>query len=255
MQLALLSPISEEIEYSVDHTDSIDIVNRTLGDETYQGRLAYHRKYNDIQAGIGFSFKQSDRFAVGVSLFLSDKILNYTRRQTATAYQEGDTVDVGGTSEPKYISQASLEEQMDYWYLSLIFKLGVVYRFYNNRISLGLNFTFPNIPLYGEADVGKDYLRSNVYDDSAGAFTSNEHSANLEEDNSPVRIKDPFSVALGAQYISRNGKTTVLLTVEYFHKIDAYKSVESTIQAAWLPDKVQPELKRLMNCHEWFLPR
>jgi hypothetical protein len=242
LQVAVLSPISEEIEFSINHQDSLDIVNRTLGDETYVGRLNYYREYSDIQAGIGFSFKQSDRFSIGVSLFVSDKILKYTRQQTATAYQEGDTVDVGGTSEAKYISQSNLEERMNYWYLSLVFKLGVIYRFYNNRMSLGLNVTFPNIPLVGNADIRKGYLRSNVYDDSAGSFTSNENSVNLEDDNTSIRIKTPFSVALGAQYISESGKTTLLLTVEYFHKIDAYKSVDSSIQAAWLPAYISEEL-------------
>jgi hypothetical protein len=242
LQVAVLSPVSDDIEYSITHNDSLDIVNRTLGDETYVGRLDYHRKYSDTLIGIGFSFKQSDRFSVGVSLFGSAKFLKYSRQQTATAYQEGDTVDVGGTSEPKYISQSSLEEQMNYWHISLVFKVGAIYRFYNNRISLGLNLTFPNIPLAGKADIRKTYLRSNVYDDSAGTFTSNENSVNLEKGNTPVRIKDPFSVALGAQFISKNEKTTLLLTVEYFHKIDAYKSVDSSIQAAWLPAYISQDL-------------
>jgi hypothetical protein len=242
LQVAVLSPVSEEIEYSINHKDSLDIVNRTLGDETYVGRLDYHREYSDTQGGIGFSFQQSERFSVGVSLFLSDKILRYSRRQTATAYQEGDTVDVGGNSEPTYISQSKLEEQMNYWYLSLVFKLGVVFRSSNNRMSLGLNVTFPNIPLFGSANIRKSYLRSNVYDDSAGTFTSNENSVDLKTDNTSLKIKDPFSVALGGQYISKNEKTTLLLTVEYFHKIDAYKSVDSSIQAAWLPEYISQDL-------------
>jgi hypothetical protein len=242
LQVAVLSPISEDIDYSITHRDSLDIVNRTVGDETYEGRLDYHRKYSENLFGIGSSFKQSDRFSVGASLFVSAKFLKYSRQQTATANQEGDTVDVGGTSEPRYISQSSLEEQMDYWNISLIFKVGAIYRFYHNRISLGLNVTLPNIPLAGNADIRKGYLRSNVYDDSAGTFTSNENSVDLEKDNTPLRIKAPFSVALGAQYISRNEKTILLLTVEYFHKVDTYKSVDSSIQAAWLPAYISEDL-------------
>jgi hypothetical protein len=242
VEVAILSPISEEIKYTIQHFDELDIIHRTLGMETYTGYLNYSRKYDDIWVGGGFSYRISERFYVGGSAFLSVKVLKYESSQIAQAYHDGDSVIVNEIMEPRYISQSSFEEEMKYWYLSFIFKAGLQYKFKNDRVSLGLNFTFPDIPLYGEADVRKTINRSNVYNNNGNTFTSNESTIGVEEDLNTVKVKNPFSVAIGAQYNSKNRKNSILLSLEYFHKIDPYPVVKSSLQTEWLPDYISENI-------------
>ncbi len=237
-ELAILSPVSEEVQYTIQHIDEIDIINRTQGQETYSGYLKYARKYTDTWVGGGFSYKVSERFYVGGSAFLSIKLLKYQYQQVAKAYQEVDSVLIKNEFESSYIAQSGFEEEFKYWYLSLIFKAGAYYNFPGDQFSIGLNITLPDIPIYGEADIRKSFIRSNIYENNESAFVSNENSIGVEESLKGVRVKNPFSIALGAQYSSKNRKNFVTITAEYFHNIDAYPLIKSSTQLSWTPNNV-----------------
>ena len=226
MEAAILSPISEEIEYTIQHFDELDVIQRTQGLETYSGYLKYSRKYDDTWVGFGISYKLSDQFYIGLSSFLSIKLLKYQYRQLAKAYQEGDSVVVGQHMEPRYIAERGFEEEMKYWDLSFVFKGGAQYKSKNERLSIGANITFPNIRFIGQADVRKALSRSNVYDNSESAFTSNDIYIEIEE-KVRTREKTPFSTAVGIQYFTKSRKNTVLFTFEYFHDIDSYAIIDA----------------------------
>lgn len=221
MEAAILSPVSEEIEYTIQHFDELDIIQRTAGEEIYSGYLKYSRKYDDTWAGFGFSYRLNDQLYVGLSSFLSVKILKYEYRQRAQAHQEGDSVTVGTAMEPRYIAESSFEEEAKYWDLSFIFKGGAQYRSKNDRFSLGANVTFPSIRFIGQADVRKSFSRSNVYDNVGDSFTSNDILIEVEN-KVRTRVKTPFSTAIGFQYFTKSRKNSVSFTFEYFHEIDPY---------------------------------
>jgi len=235
MEAAILSPVSEEMTYTIQHNDELDIIQRMDGLESYTGYLKYSRKYDDTWVGFGASYKLSDQFFIGASSFLSIKLLKYQYRTHTMAYQDSDTIIVNNQPEPKYIAQSSFEEELKYWNLSFIFKLGVQYKTKNERFSIGANLTFPDIPFIGQADIRKAYMRSNVYDDSEDDFTSNEAFVETEE-NVKSRVKNPFSTALGIQYFTKSRKNMISLTVEYFHYLDSYAIAETSNSTIELPD-------------------
>lgn len=242
LEVAILSPVSEEVRFSLQHEVEIDIIQRTTGPEVYTGYLNYYRKYDDTWIGAGLSYEFSKNFYVGASLFVSTKVLKYSYTQSAQAYQEKDSVLVGNQMEAKYIASSSFEEDFKYWFLSLIFKAGFQYKSNNEQFSAGINFTLPDVPVYGNGDVRKSVTRSNVYDDSIGAFTKNEKTLQFEE-KTRVRVKNPFSVALGAQYTTASRKNAILLTIEYFNKIDSYAIMNSSLSSPnWLPGFIQDNL-------------
>ena len=241
-ELSILSPVSEEVRFTIQHIDEIDIINRTQGLETYSGYLRYARKYTDTWVGGGVSYKVSERFYVGGSAFLSIKLLKYQYRQVAKAYQEVDSVLIENEFESSYIAQSGFEEEFKYWYLSLIFKAGAYYNFRGDQFSIGLNITLPDIPIYGEADIRKSFFRSNIYENNENAFVSNENSIGVEESLKGVRVKAPCSIALGAQYSSKNRKNFVTITAEYFHDIDAYPLIKSSTQLSWTPNNVSANI-------------
>lgn len=249
VEVAILSPVSEEVRFSLQHLEEMEIINRTEGPETYAGYLNYYRKYDDTWIGGGLSYQLSKNVYIGASSFLSVKLLKYNYAQSAQAYQEKDSVVVGNTLEPKYIASSSFEEDFKYWFLSLIFKAGIQFKTNNEQFSAGLNFTFPDIPIFGEGDVRKSIVRSNVYNDSVESFTKNEQTIQVEQE-ARVRVKSPFSVSVGAQYSTPSRKNAILFTVEYFNKINSYAIINSSLSAPdWLPEFIQDNLsgKDLMS--------
>jgi hypothetical protein len=205
LEVAILSPVSDEMRYTIQYFDELDIINRTVGPEQYSGYLKYSRTYDDTWIGFGTSYKLSDNFYVGGSTFLSVKTFEYQYRTFAQAYQERDSVLIGQNVEARYISQNSFEEEFKYWFLSLIFKFGGQYKSSNDRFKLGVNLTLPNLPIYGQAVVRKEFNRSNIYDNSQGSYTANEIFIELAENEKPL-VKNPLSAAIGCQYISKNLK-------------------------------------------------
>lgn len=235
MEVAVFSPISEETEFKIQHTDILDVIPRTEGEELYNGYVKHKKKYQDIWAGFGVSYQLNDNFYIGASGFVSTKLMNYELSQFMEAYQSSEEVIVDGEAEPRYIALNNYSEELKYWYESLIFKTGVQYKSSSNRFSAGVNITFPAIPIYGEATVRKAYNRSNIYNNTADTFTSNESFVGFEE-KVKTKIKNPFSIALGGQYYTKNTKNSVLLTAEYFHKIDEYATLSPNQQTVVIPD-------------------
>ncbi len=241
IQFALMSPTSESVEYSAQYESELDIIHRTDGDEVYNGYLKYERLFDDTWGGVGISYRLSDRLYVGTSMFVSYKSLELNSYQSSEAYQKGDSVLVEGDVLAKYISMSGVEEEFSYWYMSAIFKMGVQYKLKGERLSLGVNFTMPDIPIYGEGDVRKQFYRSNIYDNSSGGFVSNENTLGVESFNN-VRVKNPFSVAVGAAYYFKNKTDLLLFTMEYFTQLEAYNIIDSDKQANWLPNYVSQNL-------------
>jgi len=237
-EAAILSPTSEEITYTIQHFDELDIIQRTAGLETYSGYLKYARQYDDTWVGFGFSYRLSDNFYIGGSSFLSIKVLKYQFRLQSEAFQDSDSVIINDQLEPRYVAQNSFEEELKYWDLSLIFKLGAQYKTNNERFSIGANITFPNIPFIGQADVRKAFNRSNVYDNTADLFTANEIFIEIEEKVKP-KIKTPFSTALGIQYFTASRKNSISFTIEYFANINPYPVLESSGSDIQVPDYLQ----------------
>lgn len=224
VEAAILSPVSEEVNFTIQHTDEVEVINRTLGIETYDGYLKYSRKYEDIWAGAGFSYEISNKLSIGFSTFLAVKTMKYTYQQDADAYQKKDSVQLIDQVVPRYVAESKLKEEVKYWDLSFVFKFGARYRTTNDRFSVGANITLPNLHLYGEGDVRKSSLRSNIYNNEEEFFVSNDIGLDYDERIS-AHVKSPFSLALGIQYFTKSRKNFISLTSEYFHNIDPYSVV------------------------------
>ncbi len=235
LEAAILSPVSEEIRYTLQHFNELDIIRRTEGPESYSGYLKYERTFDDTWIGFGASYRLSDNFYIGGSTFLSVKLLNYQYRTLAQAYQESDSVIVNQEKEPRYIALNSFEEEFKYWFLSFIFKFGGQYKTSDERFTLGINVTFPDIPFIGQADIRKTFHRSNIYDNSYDSFNANEIFIEVARKES-TSVKSPFSVAIGSQYFSKSRKNSILLTVEYFHRIDPYAIASPSYNSDNIPD-------------------
>lgn len=234
MEVAILSPVSEEMEYTIQYSDVKEIIARTLGPELYSGYLQYYRKYDETWVGFGVSYKIGDNIYLGASSFIGINVLKYRFQLLSQAFQENDSVIADQNLEPRYIAQNSFEEELSFWDAAIIFKAGAQYKSNNQRFSIGINFTMPDIPLFGDGNVRKALNRSNVYDNSQDSFTSNEIYIGVEESISP-RVKHPFSASIGFLYFAKERKNAISFTMEYFHSIAPYAVVKSSINSKLVP--------------------
>lgn len=226
-EFAFLVPLTNNIKFSYFHDDELDIIKRLDGPEDYVGEITYRNHYNDYYVGGGLSHILSDIFTVGASMFVSIKTLEYRNNVVMKAMQNTDTVYSNGEPEPFYFAQNSYSEQLKYWDVSVLFKLGFHFQSKNGNWGVGLNFTTPNLHIYGEADVKKEFYRGDVFNDKEGVFTENRAFAGLQQDIG-TNIKDPFSIALGLVYKTPNRKNSIMLTSEYFFEIGEYALLETT---------------------------
>ncbi len=226
-ELAFLVPLTKNVKFGYFYNEELDIIKRLDGNEDYTGEIIYKNEYDDYYVGGGVSYKLSDRFTIGASAFVSIKILEYTSNIAMKAMQDTDTVYSQGVPEPFYFAQNTFSEQMKYWDISLLLKLGAHYRSPNGNWGIGLNITLPNLSIYGEGKVKKEFYRSNVFNDSTGQFTSDLAFSSLQEDVR-TKIKDPFSVAFGLQYKTPDRKNAIMFTAEYFLAIDQYAMLKTT---------------------------
>jgi len=231
VEIALVSPVSENVEYHIQHSHTLDIIKRIEGPEIYTGTLDYFRKFEDTWGGIGFSYKLSENFYIGGSAFGSYKRMKYENRQSVQAFQKTDSIIVNQTLGPAYFAFRSFEEDLSYWDVSMVLKLGAQYTTKNERFSVGVNLSMPNIPILGQADVRKGYRVSNVYDNTSDSFIANEIII-VNEENAKTRVKNPFSAALGIQFFTKEKENFISLTVEYFNKISPYPIIETSGDSA-----------------------
>jgi hypothetical protein len=224
LEVAILSPVSEDLSFSIQHFDTLNILKQVQGDEVYSGYLKYNRKYNDVWFGSGCSYQLFESFYIGGSLFISYKSLKYQLIKEARAYHQEDSVIFNGQTIPRFFAESYSTEEFNYWYLSLITKFGVQYSSSSGRLGLGANITFPGIPIYGEGDVRRTFSRGNIYNDLTDGFTDNISYVETKE-NERVVIKNPFSISAGILYFTSNKNTFISMTVEYRRSTEKRRSI------------------------------
>jgi hypothetical protein len=227
IELAVLSRASESLTFNVDQNNKLDIIKRLDGDEHYTGNLKSSRKYDDKWVGGGASYRFNNNWSIGASLFFSVKVMDYSYGHSMYAFQPSDTLFSGGNPEQYYFPLFELEERLKYWDISLIPKLGIHYLSDNQTFGFGLNFTFPNLGIYGQGDVGKKITRANIYNENEGTFT-NDIVLLEKQRKARTNIEDPFSAAIGFLFSSRNERSVVLITAEYFNRVDPYPIISTS---------------------------
>lgn len=220
-EVAFLTPIKWDRAVNYYYQNQYDVIKRLDGLETYTGEINYRDAYTDLYIGGGLSWGINDHFSIGFSGFASIKLLDYSVFLQKEASQNTDTTYSNGYPEPVYIAQNSINEQVKYWDISLVFKAGFHYRTLDERLGLGLKISLPNIHIYGEGKIKKKFIRSNVFDDLTGSFTTNLKFIGYQE-HVLTNIKDPFSIAVGGMFLTKKKKDAFVMTMEYFFPIDTY---------------------------------
>ena len=206
---------------------NIDILTHLPGTERYTSFSKYSNKVRDDYFGIGGSYKLSDKFAFGTSLFVSAKTNDYSYSIDIEAGTNPNEINVPAET-PYFSAKYNEEEYLKFNDYRLLWKLGLLYKV--KRFSVGLNITTPSIGnIYSD---GKKLYRkrsqNNISDPETGNAIPNYLIVDYKEKKEvQVNAKSPLSIAAGFTWHNQENTKTLYTTIEYFAKIDPYRMVET----------------------------
>jgi len=185
------------------------------GDESYNATLELLNDYTDNWYGFGGSVQATTKFSFGFSTFISIKNLNDQGTRSVTAYTLQDTI---------FVASAHMNTRYEFSNTRLLFKFGVLYSI--GPVDLGLNITTASLNISGKGNSFREVVTANIPKDSLQGF-HNDISVSALEEGMNAQIKDPFSISFGINYLSKNKRTSLSFTTEYFGQIDPYKMFDS----------------------------
>jgi hypothetical protein len=216
--------VSNTVDYN------IDILNTLPGEERYRATYRKSVNYSDVYGGLGLSYRLSDRFYAGISMFLSTKSLTWWDVTEIDASPLQDTIWTGGEPVPFYIAGYSSSQYVHAIDYRFIWKAGINFKW--NWISLGLNVTTPSVSIYsrGATEVAGMLSQSNITNPDNGQFLPDILIAdNQKKKELKANFKDPLSIAIGAAFFPGRKIHKFYFTAEYFTGLQPYKIIESSI--------------------------
>lgn len=236
MEIAFMNVANSDLRLTHAEDKEIDILKYMPGNERYFGSYNQENIYRDDYFGAGISYRISDKFIMGTSMFVSVKTVHTYRNLEIEAGPLQDTVIINGNPEPAYSASFEYLNDVRFQNYSMIWKLGFRYKI--NYVSLGLNFSIPSINLFtGGKFMRYKQQRSNISDPDGQGFLPDYIIVDQQEKNDfKVKFKTPFSVAAGATFRSpADPDKSFFITAEYFARLPQYTIVDSRDYAYAIP--------------------
>ena len=198
----------------------IDILKNLPGKEDYYATYTYRNQYRNDYVGIGASYKLTDRFWIGGSMFVALKSLRFSQSISIEAFPVEQVVL---DSIPFYSASYENWNSVRYDQLSILWHVGITYKI--NNVSLGLKLATPGVQVYqGSKDVLKKIKQSNITKPGSSEFLPNYIIADNQSGKQlDLHIKTPFSIAVGATFHSpKDIHKSFYVSLEYFKSIAPY---------------------------------
>lgn len=211
----ILTRFNNRMKLNLLTEQNIDITPLGDGPEYYKTNFIYELSNLEQWGALSVGYRISDKFAVGVSQFVS--YLNNDSRLSIDR-----SVDVSSDS-VSFVAQQSFSSNSIINHVGLLYKLGFSFR--SNGHKLGVSITTPNIKIWGRAnarDAQNDYNMDQLAAGEPIPFSAEEtfivESQNRKLD---VSYKLPWSFALGYEYEFQGG-TRIMLASEVFLPVKRY---------------------------------
>jgi len=225
-----LTRMKERFDYNYYESKEIDVIKSNPGLENYNANYKYYLEYSDNWFGVASSYDVSERFKIGVSIFLSATYVSYELSNNTAAFSIYDTLWVNGVPNPSLVTEGQYTESLKFTNYRFITKLGISYVFEKWRF--GLNLTSPSLSVYSS---GREAYRresmSNVTNPENGEFMPGYLIVNGQSDNAiKTATKFPFSASFGFIYEVDGADNRLYFTMEYFAGIKPYKTINAPIK-------------------------
>jgi hypothetical protein len=221
IEMAYFSKANDYIQINQGNSLTADIVNTNPGDEHYVADFYYRSKFQDYHGGLGLGYKLSKSLAVGFSGMISYKDDQYYSLITTQTFTEPDD---GSASPEQYLAESMYHLKFNMYDVRLITKLGIHWR--KQAWAFGANFSLPSMKLFGNGTVARQYEYSNIHKDTGPGVSSLYYGGRQKKCVS--HFKDPFSVAVGANYYTPSRNAVFLFTAEYFFSLTNFDYIEAS---------------------------
>lgn len=193
----------------------IEITPLGEGPEYYKSSFVYELSNIEQWGALSLGYRISDRFAVGISQFVS-----YLNNDSRLSIER--SVDVNSDS-VSFVAQQSFSSNSVINHVGLLYKIG--FSFQSNGHKLGITATSPNIKIWGRAnarDAQNDYHMDQLAAGEAVPFPA-EETFIVESQNRKLdaNYKLPWSFALGYEYEFKTG-TRIMFASEVFLPVKRY---------------------------------
>ena len=216
-QFAIFNKTLDDITIynSVSYQDEVMYNNL----ENYNGDFDLNRYSYDYRAGIGSSYIINEKLSVGMSVIGMLKGIDYLKSIDVSVYPENIPVE----DSSYYFSNWNYYEKIYMYDARILARFGIRYKI--NRFQLGFVTTLPSFKVMGNSDSKRRVSQNNARNDSISYpdYVFTESSTYLYS-----QMKDPFSVSAGVMYTSRDKKTKLYFSTEYFAPIAEYKMIDGT---------------------------
>ncbi len=218
-QFALFNRNSSKVSMYDQITQNVRLIRPEIN-EIYTGYFDFSKNYIDTWGGFGMAYKISNKFTIGISSLVSYKDFKYLKSIGIYINPLEENLP---DSISYYNSNSSDYERINMFDVRFVGKLG--FHLKMEKISYGLNFTFPSLKLFGKADVTRSITNTEIrYENNPVEDVFLNQSATYLKSG----FKEPFSVAFGIRYTGFDKLESSYFTIEYFHKIDTYKAIDGT---------------------------
>jgi hypothetical protein len=206
LSFALLTRQSGNILMSTRYADSDIPGSLVPQNEKFIGALSYSSQLNEQWLGIGTSYKTSNHFSFGGTLFLCYRAQSYNMTNDIRLALKIDSSNFFGLYDD--------EKSLKYTTLSGLFKFGVAYQ--SGKWKLGLTFTTPSLQFSGSGDIQRELSVAGIADTTQGSGAL----IMGRQNGIKATYNRPLSVGFGVEYTAI--KTRVALSLEYFAPINLY---------------------------------
>ncbi len=218
IEMAFFTKANEYMQINRGTSLTGDIIETNPGNEFYTGEYYLRSRFQDYYGGAGFGYKVSNSFRIGFTSMISYKDDQYYTLIDANAFTTSDPLN------SQYLSDASYHLKYTMFDVRLITKFGMHLK--RDAWALGANINLPSLKIFGDGTVVKQYEYSNIHKEPGNPAAENLFYGGRQK-KCTAHFKDPLSVALGANYYSPSGKSTILFSTEYFFGIPEYDYIEA----------------------------
>lgn len=221
VELAYFTKANDYIQINVGTSLNEDIIESNPGNEYYTGEFYLRSKYQDYNGGAGFSYKVSERLALGFSGLISYKDDQFYNLTTANAFTipGQDPMETG-----QYLADSRNHVKYNMYDVRLITKFGLHLK--HHSWAFGANLNLPSLKLFGGGTVVRQYEYSNINGVPGSQGASGRFYGGRQPD-CKSHFKDPLSLAAGANFYSPTGRSILLFTAEYFFGISTFDYIEA----------------------------
>ena len=226
----VLTRMKERFDFNYHNSEEIDIISNTPGLENYNASFKYYLEYTDNWFGLASSYDVSEKFKIGVSLFISASYISYNTSTSTIAFSTADTIWVDGVPNPGLVSEGLYTESLKFTDYRLIAKLGFSYAI--ERWRFGLNITAPSLSVFSSGKVAhRKQSMSNITNPDNNEFMPGYVIVNGQTgENITAKSKLPFSISFGFIYEVNSDENRIYFTMEYFAGVSPYKMIDAPIK-------------------------